>query len=216
MVKNVEVKTPNTESEPKESKVKSVKNDKRDKSEKIEAIDTVEKKEGKAEKNSDGELKKVATDVKVVENKIDAIKSVKPIDSDAVCKIPKIHYYGTGKRKTSIAKVWLFEGNGSIWLNDVSLLDYIKREVLCNYILLPLDKLNLRNKYNIVIKSFGGGLTGQAGAVRLGIARALIELNPELKTELKKYGFLTRDSRIKERKKYGRKRARKGFQYRKR
>ena len=145
-------------------------------------------------------------------------KEVKHSESQHVgrIKIAKEHYYGTGKRKTSIAKVWLFQGHGNIIINDEPILEYIKRDVLKNYIISPLEKLNLMNKYDIVISTLGGGLSGQAGACRLGIARALLELNPDIKAELKKFGFLTRDSRIKERKKYGRKRARKGFQYRKR
>jgi small subunit ribosomal protein S9 len=131
-------------------------------------------------------------------------------------KVPKVNYYGTGKRKTSIAKVWLFEGTGNILINDMPVLEYIKRDVLKDYILRPLEALSALNKYNVVIKTLGGGLTGQAGACQLGIARALLAMNESLRAELKKFGFLTRDSRIKERKKYGCKRARKGFQYRKR
>lgn len=131
-------------------------------------------------------------------------------------KIPKENYYGTGKRKTSIAKVWLFKGNGTFIINEKPLDDYLKRKVLKDFILSPLAKLNLLNAYNAVITTLGGGTVGQIGACQLGIARALLVINPDFKSELKKFGFLTRDSRIKERKKYGFKRARKGFQYRKR
>ncbi|MFA5880067.1 MAG: 30S ribosomal protein S9 [Candidatus Margulisiibacteriota bacterium] len=130
--------------------------------------------------------------------------------------MPKKSFYGTGRRKTSIAKVWVFEGSGNIIVNDMPLFDYIKNPLMVDYVNWPLLKLNVVNKYDVVVKALGGGLIGQAGAIRLGIARALDLMSPDFKLILKEDGLLTRDSRIKERKKYGRKKARKGFQFRKR
>jgi len=131
-------------------------------------------------------------------------------------KVADKSFYGTGKRKCAIARVWLFEGQGQITVNRYDASYYLKQDVLVDYIKQPLAKLNLLNKYDVVASVLGGGLVGQAGALRLGIARALLLMNEEFKSLLKSGGFLTRDSRVKERKKYGRKRARKGFQYRKR
>ena len=131
-------------------------------------------------------------------------------------KVPNTFFYGTGKRKSSIAKVWLFQGNGQIEVNKLSAIDYFGHEKMVTSILDPLKKIGIDDKYNVFIKVLGGGKAGQSDAVVLGLSRAIIEMNNEFRSSLKKEGFLKRDPRVKERKKYGRKKARKGFQFRKR
>lgn len=131
-------------------------------------------------------------------------------------KVPEKNTYGTGKRKTAIAKVWLFPGKGKITINQNDMKEYFTIDTYQKNIVKALDTLQLLGKYDVIASVQGGGLSSQADAVRLGIARAFVELNEEFRKALKDEGLLTRDSRIKERKKYGRKRARKGFQYRKR
>jgi small subunit ribosomal protein S9 len=131
-------------------------------------------------------------------------------------KVPQSSNYGTGKRKNAIAKVWLFEGTGQISINNKLPLSYLGSEVLVSTILRPLELLGLSAKYDVKISTLGGGLVGQADACAHGISRALLELNESFRQKLKEAGLLTRDSRIKERKKYGRKKARKGYQFRKR
>ena len=125
-------------------------------------------------------------------------------------------YYSTGKRKTSIAKVTLTEGSGNIKVNNKELLEYFGRETLKMMIMQPLELLELTGNYDIVAKVKGGGIAGQAGALQLGISRTLILANEEYRKLLRQNGFLTRDPRMKERKKYGRKKARKRFQFSKR
>lgn len=131
-------------------------------------------------------------------------------------KVPKEHFYGTGKRKTSIAKVWVFQGTGKVEVNGTTPVAFFGTELLETMMLAPFKQLGLLGKYDCKIATLGGGLVGQVGACRLGIARALLAMNETFKKPLRDAGFLTRDPRVKERKKYGRKRARKGFQYRKR
>ncbi|MBT5856388.1 30S ribosomal protein S9 [bacterium] len=131
-------------------------------------------------------------------------------------RIPKEAFYATGRRKCSIAKVWLYPGKGQVLVNNQTVEDYIRRPVLVNQIVKPLKTLNFEGKYDIQIKTLGGGLSGQAGAAQLGIARAILAMNEEYRKSLKGAGLLTRDSRIKERKKYGKRGARKGPTYRKR
>lgn len=125
-------------------------------------------------------------------------------------------YYATGKRKTSIARVWLKTGDGNIVVNDKNLKDYFKRSTSEMLIKQPLDITGGLEKYDISATVCGGGLSGQAGALRHGIAKALIHSDPAVRLTLKRAGLLTRDSRIKERKKYGKKGARKSFQFTKR
>ena len=125
-------------------------------------------------------------------------------------------YYATGRRKESVARVWLKPGKGEIQVNGKTLLEHFKRETLKMLIEQPLEITEMLDKYDIVASVNGGGLTGQAGALRLGISRALIKDNEDMRPPLKKAGFLTRDPRMVERKKYGRPKARKRFQFSKR
>ncbi len=127
-----------------------------------------------------------------------------------------IQYYGTGRRKTSTARVYLRPGSGEVTINRVGFDTYFKNETSRMIIRQPLQLTDTLGKFDILVNVAGGGSTGQAGAVRHGIARALLEFNAELRKKLKKAGFLTRDPRMKERKKYGQKGARARFQFSKR
>ena len=131
-------------------------------------------------------------------------------------KSEKIVFCGTGRRKKSIARVRLVEGRGDITVNGASLDEYFGTEILKVIVKQPLTVTNTVSKYDVICKVEGGGYTGQAGAVRHGIARALLEANSEYRPILKTNGFLTRDPRMKERKKYGLKKARKAPQFSKR
>ncbi|MBN2010610.1 30S ribosomal protein S9 [candidate division KSB1 bacterium] len=125
-------------------------------------------------------------------------------------------FYATGRRKNSVARVRIVPGSGNILVNKRSLIDHFKRETLKMIIEQPLELTETISKFDIVANVRGGGLTGQAGAVRLGISRALLKYDEELRPILKTNGFLTRDPREKERKKYGMAGARKRFQFSKR
>lgn len=125
-------------------------------------------------------------------------------------------YYGTGRRKCSVARVYLKPGTGNIEINKRSIDDYFGREVLKTICLQPLRLTGTEGKFDIKVNVKGGGMSGQAGAIRHGIARALLEYDQELRTPLKRAGFLTRDPRMKERRKYGLKKARKAPQFSKR
>ena len=125
-------------------------------------------------------------------------------------------FYATGRRKNSIARVRLFPGSGKIKVNKKPLLNFFKRETLKMIIEQPLEVTDSIAKFDIIANVKGGGLTGQAGAMRLGISRALLKYNEELRPILKANGFLTRDPREKERKKYGLAGARKRYQFSKR
>ena len=131
-------------------------------------------------------------------------------------KTDKIVFYGTGRRKSSIARVRLVEGNGTITINGKNIDEYLGTDTLKVIVRQPLTATNTTDKYDVICKVQGGGFTGQAGAIRLGIARALLEANAEYRPTLKAAGFLTRDPRMKERKKYGLKKARKAPQFSKR
>ncbi len=122
----------------------------------------------------------------------------------------------TGKRKTAVARVRLQLGTGNILVNGRAFEEFFTRESLRILVRQPLEATNLRSRYDVVAKLHGGGMTGQAGALRHGIARALEKTDPSLRQTLKRAGFLTRDARKKERKKYGQPGARKRFQYSKR
>jgi len=128
----------------------------------------------------------------------------------------KVVYYGTGRRKSSIARVRLVEGTGKITVNGKTLDEFFGAETLKVIIKQPLTVTNTLDKYDVIASVNGGGFSGQAGAIRLGVARALNEANAEFRPALKSNGFLTRDSRAKERKKYGLKKARKAPQFSKR
>lgn len=126
------------------------------------------------------------------------------------------NFYATGKRKTSIARVWLKEGNGLCVVNKRNFDEYFPLDMLKRIIMQPLALTDQKDKFDLYINVRGGGIAGQAGAIRHGISKALVEYDEELKAVLKKAGFLTRDARVKERKKYGQPGARKRFQYSKR
>ena len=124
--------------------------------------------------------------------------------------------YATGKRKDAVARVWIKPGSGQIVVNDRPVDTYFARPVLRMILQQPLKLVNRDGQYDVTITVAGGGLSGQAGAVRHGLAKALTYYEPELRGPLKKEGFLTRDSRVVERKKYGRAKARRSFQFSKR
>ena len=125
-------------------------------------------------------------------------------------------FYATGKRKTSVARVWLKPGSGTITVNQRTVAEYFGRETSQMVVSQPLELTDNVGKFDITVNVFGGGPSGQAGAVKHGITKALLEADPELRAVLKKAGFITRDSRIKERKKYGKAAARRSFQFSKR
>ena len=125
-------------------------------------------------------------------------------------------YYGTGRRKTSVARVRLVPGDGKITVNGRTLEDYFGLKTLEYVVMQPLNLTESAGKYDVIVNVAGGGASGQAGAIRHGITRALIELDKEFRPALKKAGFVTRDPREKERRKYGLKKARKASQFSKR
>ena len=128
----------------------------------------------------------------------------------------KPYFYGTGRRKSSVARVRVYNGTGKITINDRDIDDYFGLETLKLIVRQPLTLTGTTDKFDIVCRVAGGGVTGQAGAIRHGISRALLQYDAELRSELKKAGFLTRDPRMKERKKYGLKGARRAPQFSKR
>jgi small subunit ribosomal protein S9 len=125
-------------------------------------------------------------------------------------------YYGTGHRKTAIARVWLKPGEGHLYVNGRDGRDYFAQEKLFRVVMQPLTLTGHEGQFDVVVHATGGGPVAQAEAVRHGMARALLEFNEELRLPLKHAGYLTRDPRAKERKKWGHKRARRGFQFTKR
>lgn len=127
-----------------------------------------------------------------------------------------VSFYGTGKRKSSVARVWLKPGAGRIVVNNKTLDEYFGRETSKMVVRQPLELTENVGKFDIFVNVCGGGDSGQAGAIKHGITKALLEADPELRANLKKAGFITRDSRVKERKKYGRRAARARFQFSKR
>ena len=128
----------------------------------------------------------------------------------------KSYFYGTGRRKSSVARVRVYNGTGKIIINDREIDDYFGLETLKLIVRQPLALTGTADKFDIICRVAGGGVTGQAGAIRHGISRALLQFAAELRPELKKAGFLTRDPRMKERKKYGLKGARRAPQFSKR
>ena len=127
-----------------------------------------------------------------------------------------VRWYGTGRRKTSTARVWLRPGDGKVTINRRPMDVYFSRETAKMIVHQAFDVVDQGGKFDLVINVKGGGMSGQAGAIRHGLARALVEMNPDLRATLKKAGFLTRDARAVERKKYGQPGARKRFQFSKR
>lgn len=128
----------------------------------------------------------------------------------------QVKYYGTGRRKKSIARVYLVPGNGNITINKTNIDEYLPLETLKVIVRQPLELTQTTDKFDVLVNVHGGGFTGQAGAIRHGISRALLQADAELRPALKKAGFLTRDPRMKERKKYGLKAARRAPQFSKR
>ena len=128
----------------------------------------------------------------------------------------KNYFYGTGRRKEAVARVRIIPGKGKITINDRTIEEFFGLETLRMIVKQPLVVTNNESKYDVIVKVIGGGYTGQAGAIRHGLSRALLQANEENRAILKKSGFLTRDSREKERKKYGLKKARKAPQFSKR
>jgi small subunit ribosomal protein S9 len=131
-------------------------------------------------------------------------------------KMAKVQYMGTGRRKKSVARVRLVPGNGNVVVNKRDIENYFGLETLRVIVNQPLVLTGAKDKFDVLVNVHGGGFTGQAGAIRHGIARALVKSDEALKSELKKAGFLTRDPRMKERKKYGLKKARRAPQFSKR
>lgn len=125
-------------------------------------------------------------------------------------------YYATGKRKNSIARVWMMPGSGKITINEKSMDQYFGRDVLKMIIRQPFEVTGTQNKFDVLVSVLGGGNSGQAGAIRHGISKALLAVDTESRVKLRKEGLLTRDPRAKERKKYGQKGARARFQFSKR
>ncbi|WP_461205170.1 30S ribosomal protein S9 [Clostridium sp. DL1XJH146] len=128
----------------------------------------------------------------------------------------KVQYFGTGRRKKSVARVRLVPGDGKVLINKRDIVEFFPLETLRYIVNQPLVLTSTRDKFDVLVNVHGGGFTGQAGAIRHGISRALLKADDTLRPELKKAGFLTRDSRMKERKKYGLKKARKASQFSKR
>ncbi len=128
----------------------------------------------------------------------------------------KVQYWGTGRRKEAVARVRLIPGDGRIIINDREFDDFFPNKTSRLIVQQPLGMTDTAGRFDIICRVHGGGVTGQAGAVKLGIARALLKANPELRSVLRRAGYLTRDPRMKERKKYGLHKARKAPQYSKR
>jgi len=130
--------------------------------------------------------------------------------------VPKVNFYGTGRRKNAVARVYLVPGEGRVMINDREIGRYFGRKILEMQALQPLEITGTAGRFDVFAHVHGGGVSGQAGALRQGIARALVQADPNLRVTLKRAGFLTRDPRMKERRKYGLKKARRAPQYSKR
>ena len=174
-------------------------------------------------KSTESKQKKpVATKKVVVKKKVSVDANVAKKDTQSqpkkrvVLKVADDALYATGRRKESTAKVWLFKGNGNVKINRMDALDYLSSERLVTKVMLPLSLFSLTKKYDVRIDVVGGGLTGQAGAAVLGLSRAVLSINEDFRSVLREHGLLTQDRREKERKKYGKRGARKSPQFRKR
>ena len=185
------------------------------------------KKSKKVTASSQKKTTSKAAPAKVVKKKVVVKKQVKaPVaESPAPVKVQKPKetlkvkegaLYATGRRKESTAKVWMFQGTGVVKINHLDPLEYLSSERLVSQVLMPLNLLNLTNKYDVRIDVIGGGLTGQADASMLGLSRAVLGISDDFKATLRANGLLTQDRREKERKKYGKRGARKSPQFRKR
>jgi small subunit ribosomal protein S9 len=130
--------------------------------------------------------------------------------------VAQVQFYGTGRRKNSVARVFLRPGEGKFLVNNKNINEYFGRKTLEIIARQPLELTGTSGRFDVIAKVLGGGVSGQAGAIKLGIARALIQADPNMRPVLKKAGFLTRDPRMKERRKYGLKKARRAPQYSKR
>jgi len=130
--------------------------------------------------------------------------------------VEAVRYYATGRRKSAVARVWLVPGEGKVVVNKKPLEQYFPRPLHKVLISTPLRQLGLEGRYDVIANVQGGGLTGQAGAIRLGVSRALLSVDASYRGQLRKAGLLTRDPRVKERKKYGQRGARARFQFSKR
>lgn len=128
----------------------------------------------------------------------------------------QVMFYGTGRRKNAIAKVFLVPGDGKVIINNKPIDEYFGRRTLEMVVRQPIELTGIQSRFDVKAKVLGGGISGQAGAILLGISRALLQADPNLRPILKRAGFLTRDSRMKERRKYGLKKARKASQFSKR
>ncbi|MEK9726525.1 MAG: 30S ribosomal protein S9 [Candidatus Margulisiibacteriota bacterium] len=146
----------------------------------------------------------------------DVTKKTKAVAKPKALKVAADAIYATGRRKESTAKVWLFKGTGTVKINHLDPLEYLSSDRLVNKVLTPLEIVNLSGKYDLRIDVIGGGLTGQAEASTLGVARALLSISDDFRSTLRQHGLLTQDRREKERKKYGKRGARKSPQFRKR
>jgi small subunit ribosomal protein S9 len=151
---------------------------------------------------------------------LEGLSALKPEAIDKPVYVQKLDKFGrayaTGKRKNAVARVWIKPGSGKIIVNTRTLEVYFARPVLRMVLQQPLVTANRQGQFDVICKVSGGGLSGQAGALRHGLSKALTLYEPDLRGVLKKAGFLTRDSRVVERKKYGRKKARRSFQFSKR
>ena len=175
----------------------------------------------KAEKVESAEKVKKAPAKKAAAEKVEAKEEVKTakkapaktVKKAKVAKDTTIQFWGTGKRKKSVARVRLLQGNGKFTINGEDIAKYFPFGTLSQVATQPLTLLNATNKFDVVVNVQGGGYNGQSGAIRLGLSRALIKFDETYRAELKKAGYLTRDARIKERKKYGLRKARRAVQF---
>lgn len=151
---------------------------------------------------------------------LSGLEILKTTATESVKREPKIdklgRSYGTGRRKEAVARVWIKPGSGKVTVNGAEMSKYFARSVLRTLVEQPLNLVNRLGRYDVWCTVCGGGLSGQAGAVRHGLSRALVDYEPELRSVLKSAGMLTRDSRVVERKKYGLMKARRSFQFSKR
>jgi len=137
-------------------------------------------------------------------------------DKETKLKVPSESFYGTGRRKEAVARVWIFKGSGRFEINGRDVSDYLPSDMLRQIAASPLTQMGIDGKYDVKATVKGGGMSSQADALKLGVARAILETDASLKPELKQHDFLVRDARVKERSKYGKRGARKAPQFRKR